>query len=145
MRPTKTSSSLNAPSVARWVAAHSAVHLLFVPLRHLAFQGEVDDPKVPDSAFHYDTHSAFISRVRGIIAKLRSAEGGRLIADQLRPFLSTKYYYMFEEGGQGLADYSAYILGAEAGISRGLNPDFGTIELMIEDEVSARFLVHEGL
>ena len=105
----------------------------------------MEDPKRPESRFFYDTGEVLVDTMRALIARLRTAEGGRSVAAEVRPFVSTKYYYMFEEGGQGLADYSAYILGDEAGIARGLNPDFGRVELVIDGQVHATFHPHERL
>jgi hypothetical protein len=114
-------------------------NLLFVPLRHLVSQGEVSNPKQPSSGMDYPDRSALIQRIDGLISQLRTAEGGQSIAKQLIPFLTSKYYYMFEAGGQGIKSYRNYILGKEAGIGRGLNPDFGRIELMLDGVKAAAF------
>jgi len=119
-------------------------NLLFVPLRHLVFQGEVSDPKLAESAFHYATEAELILAMRTLIARLRTSEGARSVAAQVRPFLSAKYYYMFDEGGQGISDYRAYMLGAEAGIARGLSPDFGRIEMVVDGRVRATFYPNES-
>ena len=112
-------------------------NLLFVPLRHLVLQGEVHDPNLPGSIFDYPSLEAFVAQAGALIATLRSAEGGAEVAQALRPFLSDRYYGMFTSGGQGVAAYRDYILGERAGVARGLNPDFGLIELSIGDEVVA--------
>ena len=114
-------------------------NLVFVPLRHLAIQGEVADPKQPATAFDYPNQAALIDRVGAMIALLRTPQGGRALAEQLQPFITDKYYYMFA-GGQGLKSYRDYILGDKAGVGRGLNPDFGTIELLIDGKRVAQFL-----
>lgn len=114
-------------------------NLLFVPLRHLAVQGEVDDPKVPASGVHYPDTEALIDRVRALVSQLRTPSGGREVAARLTPFLTAKYYYMFEAGGQGITSYRDYILGARAGVARGLNPDFGRIELEVDGARAASF------
>ena len=105
-------------------------NLLLVPLRHLVLQGEVPDPMTPDGGMVYATSHKLFQRAGEIIAQLRTPEGGQKVAKQLIPFLTPKYYYMFEEGGQGLSNYRSYILGDTAGIGKGLNPDFGRIEIV---------------
>ena len=107
-------------------------NLLFVPLRHLVLQGEVANPKKPGSTVHYPDRKALIEKLGALIAQIRTPENARKITAKLNPFLSPKYYYMFEAGGQGVESYRNYILGTEAGIGRGLDPDFGRIELMID-------------
>ncbi len=114
-------------------------NLVFVPLRHLALQGDVDDPKVPSSAFAYSDRTHFIASIGTLLEQMRTPEGGSVIADRLGPFLSQKYYYMFESGGQGLNNYRSYILGDTAGVARGLNPDFGRIEVMMDGQIEASF------
>ena len=114
-------------------------NLVFVPLRHLVFQGEVDNPKQPASGLDYPDTDAMLLRVRELILQLRTPEGGRKVASSLTPFLSGKYYYMFESGGQGLTGYRDYILGDAAGIGHGLNPDFGRIEITLDGVRTASF------
>ena len=54
----------------------------------------------------------------------------RLIAQELRPFVTSTYYYMFDDG-QGVDGYRDYILGAD-GIAGSISPDIGAIQLVIE-------------
>ena len=114
-------------------------NLIFVPLRHLVVQGEVADPKQPASGVNFPNKAALIRRIRGLMAQLRTPSGGQQIAEQLKPFLTTKYYYMFEANGQGITSYTQYILGNTAGVGRGLNPDFGRIELILDGARAASF------
>jgi hypothetical protein len=114
-------------------------NLLFVPLRHLVFQGEVDDPRLPSSSFSYPDKLSLVAAVGALLEQMRSPAGGGEIAVRLEPFISEKYYYMFESGGQGLTRYRSYILGASAGVARGLNPDFGRVEVMIDGKVADTF------
>jgi len=114
-------------------------NLLFVPLRHLVIQGEVENPKAPASSKDYESQEALIEEMRLLFRELRTPAGAKKIASKLKPFLSPKYYYMFEDGGQGVESYSSYILGEGAGIARGLNPDFGLIELMVDGIKLASF------
>ena len=113
-------------------------NLVFVPIRHLVVQGEVEDPKQPATAFDYPDLAALVDRVGTMVALIRTPQGGQAVADQLRPFITDKYYYMFA-GGQGLESYRDYVLGKTAGVGRGLNPDFGTIELLIDGSRVAQF------
>jgi len=113
-------------------------NLVFVPLRHLAVQGEVADPKQPATSFDYPNSAALVDRIGTVIALLRTPQGGSAVAKQLEPFITDKYYYMFT-GGQGLKSYRDYVLGNQAGVGRGLNPDFGAIELMIDGKRAAEF------
>jgi hypothetical protein len=115
-------------------------NLIFVPLRHLILQGEVDDPQQPATGKTYPDASSLIGSTQALIHQLRSPEGGRVVADQLNAFLTPKYYYMFDAGGQGITDYRNYILGDAAGIARGLDPDFGRIELMFDGIRVAAFV-----
>jgi hypothetical protein len=114
-------------------------NLVFVPLRHLVLQQEVDDPKRPSSGADYETIDALLARTSALMSSLRTPEGGRQIAQDLGPFLTPKYYYMFESGGQGLEGYRGYILGEAAGVGRGLNPDFGRIEVTLDGVRAASF------
>jgi len=114
-------------------------NLLFVPLRHLVVQGEVEDPKVPATGADYPNTAALIARIDALVYQLRTPKGGRAVSDQLTPFLTAKYYYMFEAGGQGIASYRDYILGETAGIARGLSPHFGRVELVIDGVRAASF------
>lgn len=114
-------------------------NLIFVPLRHLVLQGEVDDPQQPASGKTYPDASSLIGSTKALVDQLRTPEGGRAVVDQLHPFLTPKYYYMFEAGGQGITDYRNYILGDTAGIARGLDPDFGRLELLIDGVRVAAF------
>ena len=82
--------------------------------------------------------TALVEAVRSLISELRTPSGGAQVAAKLGPFLTSKYYYMFE-GGQGLASYRSYILGEAAGVARGLSPDFGLVELTLDGEVVASF------
>ena len=119
-------------------------NLLFVPLRHLVLQGEVHDPKLPGSIFDYPSLEAFVTQIGALVGKLRTPEGGAEVAQALRPFLSERYYGMFASGGQGVAAYRDYILGKRAGVARGLNPDFGRIELSIGGVVVATWPMERG-
>ena len=114
-------------------------NLVFVPLRHLVAQREVEDPKRPASGANYPSRAALIEDIGALMTRLRTAEQGKRVAEELRPFLTAKYYYMFESGGQGLAGYRDYILGEAAGVARGLSPDFGRIELLLDGEPVASF------
>lgn len=114
-------------------------NLLFIPLRHLALQGSVDTPKERGSSIRYSTTEDLIQYVGSLLGELRTAEGGRAVAERLRPFLTAKYYYMFDAGGQGMDGYRSYILGSRSGIGRGLNPDFGRIELLIDGSLVATY------
>ena len=119
-------------------------NLLFVPLRHLVFQGEVADPTQPASGLDYPDKEALIAAVHALVNELRTAPGGRAVVERIRSFLSPTYYYMFEAGGQGLAGYRDYILGESAGIARGLNPDFGRVELMVDGALVGAFSEPQG-
>ena len=114
-------------------------NLIFVPLRHLVLQGEVENPKQPASGIEYVNAEALLQRAREVVMQIRTPEGGQKVASILTPFLSGKYYYMFESGGQGLTDYRNYILGDDAGIGRGLNPDFGRIEITLDGSLAVTF------
>ena len=114
-------------------------NLLLVPLRHLVMQGPVADPKSPAGGMIYPTPEALFKKTGDIIDRLRTPDGGRQIAQQVAPFLTPKYYYMFEENGQGLKSYRDYILGDIAGLGKGLNPDFGRIEVIYNRDTSRTF------
>ena len=120
-------------------------NLVFVPLRHLVFQGEVENPKQPASGLDYPDTDALLESVRKVVTQIRTPEGGQEVVSSLTPFLSEKYYYMFESGGQGLTDYRNYILGNAAGIGRGLNPDFGRIEITLDGSLAATIQEPEPL
>ena len=104
--------------------------LLFVPLRHLVFQGAVDNPKGPDSTLEYPDVDSLRQRFDQVIADLRNAESAQAIVDELRPFLTTDYYYMFDQG-EGVDGYRDYLLGPH-GIGGGISPDVGRVELVLE-------------
>ena len=102
-------------------------------------QGPVEDPKSPEGGMIYPTPEALFKKTGDIIGRLRTPDGGRQIAQQVAPFLTPKYYYMFEENGQGLKSYRDYILGDIAGLGKGLNPDFGRIEVIYNRDTSRTF------
>ena len=95
-------------------------------------------PPQPATSFDYPNSAALVDRIGTVIALLRTPQGGSAVAKQLEPFITDKYYYMFT-GGQGLKSYRDYVLGNQAGVGRGLNPDFGAIELMIDGKRAAEF------
>ena len=114
-------------------------NLLFVPLRHLVLRGEVTDALDPSAGMIYPSKERLIEEVAALLTTLRTPSGGRAVAKRLEPFLTSKYYYMFAEG-QGIEGYRSYILGDAAGVGRGLNPDFGRIELVCDGVLAATLL-----
>ena len=105
-------------------------NLLFVPLRHLVFQGAVDNPKRPETSLNYETMGALRRRFETVVQGLRSVTGATQLVDVLRPYLTSEYYYMFDEG-QGVSSYRDYILGPN-GIAGSITPDVGAVQLIIE-------------
>lgn len=104
--------------------------LLFVPLKHLVFQGEVADPKLPGSALSYVNEDELRAKFEEVTTALRNPETAKSIVRALEPFMTETYYYMFD-GGEGVENYRNYLLGKH-GLLRGLEPDFGAIELHLE-------------
>ena len=109
-------------------------NLLFVPLRHLLLQGEVNDPKVLGPTKSYEDVAAFRTAFLALLSRMRDAASARTVAADLEKYLVTKYYYMFKDN---LASYKSYILSPTIGIGRGLNPDFGRIELWGDEKLIA--------
>ena len=105
-------------------------NLVFLPLRHLVFQGHVQNPKGPDGALEYQDIASFRRRFTEVMSALRRPDTAAPIARLLEPFVTSKYYYMFD-AGQGVKGYRDYILGA-GGIAGGISPDVGRVELIIE-------------
>jgi len=105
--------------------------LIYVPLRHLVFQGAVDDPKGPGSSLSYPDREALQARFEDVITRLRSSDSAASVVSDLEPFMTPAYYYMFDDG-QGVDGYRDYLLGAH-GIGGGISPDVGEVELVIED------------
>lgn len=103
-------------------------NLVFLPMRHLVFQGEVSNPRGPDASLAYANEAALVARFQTVVQRLYSPTGAVAVANELKPFVSDKYYYMF---GSGVAGYSDYILGA-FGIAKGLKPDIATIDLVLD-------------
>ena len=104
--------------------------LLYVPLRHLVFQGEVDNPKGSGATLSYVDTESLRQRFDEVIADLRTAETAQRLVEELRPFLNTDYYYMFDQG-EGVDGYRDYLLGPD-GIGGGISPDVGRVELILE-------------
>jgi hypothetical protein len=111
-------------------ADYADYNLLFVPLRHLVFQGDVEDPKGPAVSLSYSDIEALRQRFDNVIRGLRTIETARVIAEELRPFITSTYYYMFDDG-EGVDGYRDYILGAE-GIAGSISPDIGAVQLVVE-------------
>ena len=55
----------------------------------------------------------------------------------LEPFVTEEYYYMFLDANQSISAYRSYILGTDVGVGRGLNRDFGNIELWLDGQLAA--------
>ena len=104
--------------------------LLFVPLRHLVFQGEVANPKGPNATLSYSDTASLRQRFDEVIEDLRTVESAQSVVNELRPFMTTDYYYMFDQG-EGVAGYRDYLLGPH-GIGGGIAPDVGRVELILE-------------
>jgi len=104
-------------------------NLLFVPLRHLVFQGPVDDPKGPEVSMTYSDPAALQSAFDDLILDLRDPSSAVGVTETLQPFLTSDYYYMFDMG-EGVGGYRDYILG-EYGIAGGISPDVGQVELIL--------------
>ncbi len=104
--------------------------LLYVPLRHLVFQGDVSDPKQPGSSLTYPDRAALQARFDQVVSDLRTPATAANVVAELNPFFTPNYYYMFD-GGEGVEGYRNYLLGPH-GILKGLSPDFGKIELEVE-------------
>ena len=109
-------------------------NLLFVPLRHLLLQGEVDNPKELGPTRHYTNLAAFKAAFLRLISRMREPVSSQLVVADLQSYLVDKYYYMFADN---LAAYKSYILSSSLGIGRGLNPDFGRIELWGDEQLVA--------
>jgi hypothetical protein len=107
-------------------------NLLFVPLRHLVFQGEVADPKGPEASLQYASLPALGDAFAGRCAALFEPATAAGVAGELEPFVTDKYYYMF---GDGVAGYNDYILGAGAGIAKGLKDRFAKVQLWADGEL----------
>ena len=63
-------------------------NLLFVPLRHLVFQGLVDDPKGPAASLFYPDQAALRARFDAVISDLRNPESA---AGRVNGFCIGKY------------------------------------------------------
>ncbi|MEE2900831.1 MAG: hypothetical protein VYC39_00800 [Myxococcota bacterium] len=109
-------------------------NLLFVPLRHLLLQGEVDNPRERGPTKQYSNVADFKAAFLLLLSKMRETASSQLVADDLQSYLVDKYYYMF---GDNLDAYKSYILSSSIGIGRGLNPDFGRIELWGDERLVA--------
>jgi hypothetical protein len=70
-------------------------NLLFIPLRHLVFQGEVSDPKLPGSSMRYASIEELRLAVARVVDRMRQPATATAIAKQLEPFFTHRYYYMF--------------------------------------------------
>ena len=104
-------------------------NLLYIPLRHLVFQGDVSDPTRSKSALSYPTRNALRSKVHAVLTQLRRPALARRVADKLKGFLNKKYYYMFDQG-TGLESYKTYILGPH-GIAGSISPHIATVQLQL--------------
>jgi len=109
-------------------------NLLFVPLRHLLLQGEVDNPKELGPTKQYNDVADLKAAFLLLIGKMREPASSRSVVADLQSYLVDKYYYMF---GDNLAAYKSYILSSNIGVGKGLSPDFGRIELWGDEQLVA--------
>ena len=113
-------------------------NLLFVPLRHLVFEGAVANPKVAGSSLSYNSLQELKDKANAVVDKLRKPDTAAQVADQLVPFVVGKYYYQFDDklrivNGTGSKAYADYIVG-DFGVRGGLRGSFGKVEFQFETE-----------
>ena len=115
-------------------------NLLFVPLRHLVFQGEIENPRMPASSLSYNNLQELTEKANSIVSMLRESETAALVADQLEPFLVSKYYYMFDEflkvsnTTSGSQLYRDAMIGASGSIRAGFKGSIGKVEFKFGTE-----------
>ena len=105
-------------------------NLLYIPIRHLVLQGQVDDPKKSRAAMSYESRDALRRAVDDLVGKLRDKAAAIKVAEDLKAFLTSKYYYMFDQGA-GVASYRDYILG-KYGVAGSISPHIDRVELILE-------------
>ena len=71
-------------------------NLLFIPLRHLAFQGNVTNPREPGSSINYSSLDELQNKVMTVVGMMRQSSTAAMVAKLLEPFFAPKFYYMFD-------------------------------------------------
>lgn len=79
--------------------------LFFIPCRHLVFQGHVADPKYfsVGDGIYYGNLSDCLDRFQFIVEKLRFKPGSVEIVTEIAEFITSKYYYAYED-----SDYASH-------------------------------------
>jgi len=83
-------------------------NLLFIPLRHLVFQGSVPTPRLPGSNMSYSTLADLNASVAAVIGGMRDAGARPRLVARIVPFFTDRYYYMFNSMG--------FVWGNETGV-----------------------------
>ena len=126
----KIVATINAASKKRVIGFdYPDFNLVFVPLRHMVFQGDVLNPKGPQSSLTYATEAALLEKFQSTVQQMYSPTGAVTLAESLKAFVNEKYYYM---NGAGVTGYAGYILGSGAGVAKGLKPDVTSIDLFLD-------------
>ena len=78
----------------------------------------------------YPSEEALQAAFRSLVAEMRTAEGSRGVGERMRPFFTPKFYYAYDEWGQGLEAYRDYLLG-ECAVGKGWDGAFADLQLVI--------------
>lgn len=70
-------------------------NLIYIPLRHLVFQGHVHDPKGPGGGIEYPDLESLAHAFWVLINQLRSPESSQTIVAALDLFITESYYYSY--------------------------------------------------
>ena len=73
--------------------------LFFIPCRHFVFQGHVDNPRTisKEDGIPYKSLEECLDKFEEVIEKLRCQPGSIEMAAEVAPFVTSKYYYPYDD------------------------------------------------